>query len=66
MEMSSQSIKSYVISLETAQQRREHITQEFSDKVDKVIVSKFLDIFSPSEIMDETVNELMPALFKTH
>lgn len=66
MEMSSQSIKSYVISLETAQQRRDNITREFSDKVDKVIVSKFFDIFSPSEIMDETVNELMPALFKTH
>lgn len=64
--MSSQSIKSYVISLETAQQRRDNITREFSDKVDKVIVSKFFDIFSPSEIMDETVNELMPALFKTH
>lgn len=63
MRMSNQSIKSYVISLETAQQRREHITREFSDKVDKVILSKSLDIFSSSEIMDETVNESMPALF---
>lgn len=59
MEMSSQSIKSYVISLETAQQRREHITREFSDKG---IAFEFFDAISPFNRMQDITKELIPAL----
>lgn len=59
MEMSSQSIKSYVISLETAQQRREHITREFSDKG---ITFEFFDALFPSPRLDEEINKLLPNL----
>lgn len=59
MEMSSQSIKSYVISLETAQQRREHITREFSDKG---ITFEFFDAISPFNGMQDITKELIPAL----
>lgn len=57
--MSIQSIKNYVISLETAQQRREHITQEFSDKG---INFEFFDALFPSPKLDEEINRLLPNL----
>lgn len=54
-------IKSYVISLPSASQRRAHIIQEFAEKQ---IPFEFFDAFSPSERMNETASELIPALLQ--
>lgn len=54
-------IKSYVISLPSASQRRAHIIQEFAEKQ---ISFEFFDAFSPSERMNETASELIPALLQ--
>lgn len=52
-------MKNYVISLPNATLRREHIRKEFTEKG---VAFEFFDAFSPSERMDKTILELIPAL----
>ncbi|MFA9500105.1 glycosyltransferase family 25 protein [Mannheimia sp. E30BD] len=53
--------KNYVISLPSAEKRRKHILREFASKN---VNFEFFDAFSPSEIMDKAISELIPELAK--